>query len=397
MTRVFSFCERINFFILISTPLIMIFFRNIPTVILAFLGIFIIVYLLLNGNKLQYMQVIINKKHILIIFLLFLFMLLSLLWSPIPERGAVSLLHMIATVFVFLIAFLGVSLFTYKNPSTSMVPCLILLLAALLILFEMRFGSPVRSFFGGNPVSHRLNRGVVATVLFLPLALYALPRTRIAIMIGCIVSYSVAIAAFSSASESAKLALLILIFSIPLFYLGQKKLLYVFNIVCISSLIFMPIIAVYIHSLIPEFLSNRPYFGTIKIRADMWAEFSELIWLRPLLGQGMEASYVAQDIYGHLVTNAHVLGFGHTHNFAMQVWYELGFVGVLLISWLISLFIRSLKSLPTSATPWILSTVSAFWAVSLVSHGAWQAWWWSLMGIVTLLWIVFLRIDVSTQ
>jgi len=104
---------------------------------------------------------------------------------------------------------------------------------------------------------------------------------------------------------------------------------------------------------------------------------------------------MAADDYAHTGIPKLFLQWGHPHNFAMQVWYELGGVGVALFAVLIVLFFRTLKFVPAPALPAVLSTISAVWTVFLVSHGAWQAWWWCLIGLLSLVWLLDFKATAS--
>lgn len=392
--------EQVLFILLNLTPLAMILSRNIATPILAIGAVFVFGLLwregLRPGSLLQERGPATRAAGVIGACLIGL-MALSLVWSPVPERGGETTLHLAGNAIMLAIAAVGVWKGFKRNRSTAAFPCFLLLVTGVLILIELRFGSPVRSLLGGTTEAFRMNRGAVALVLFLPLALYYLPATAPARGFAILTIGVSAIAVFLSESESAKLSFVVL----PIAYLLARVLgryaIAVFGFGVLASLALAPLLAFNLNNLIPDFLSENISYGTLGIRADMWAEFANLIWFKPILGHGMEASHVARDTYGHLLANDRVLGFGHAHNFAVQVWYELGLVGVLLFSALIILFFRSLNSLPARAVPPVLATVSAIWTVSLVSHGAWQAWWWSLMGIITLLWLMVLQRETEAS
>lgn len=386
--------ERVLFILLVLTPLTMILSRNIATPILVIGTAFVFGLLWRDGfrpGSVLKERGPATRAAGLIALCLIGLMALSLFWSPVPGRGGEATLHMAGNAIMLAIAAVGIRCCLQRVSLIAALPCLLLLVTGVLILIELRFGSPVRSALGGTTEAFRMNRGAVALVLFLPLALYFLPATTPARGFSILTVGVAGIAVFLSESESAKLSFVVS----PIAYLLARVLgryaIAVFGIGVLATLLLTPLLAFNLNNLIPDFLSERISYGTLGIRADMWAEFAKLIWFKPLLGHGMEASHVARDVYGHLVANDHVLGFGHAHNFGVQVWYELGLVGVLLFSTLIILFFRSLNSLPARAVPPVLATISAIWTVSLVSHGAWQAWWWSLMGIIALLWLMVLQ------
>jgi O-antigen ligase len=65
----------------------------------------------------------------------------------------------------------------------------------------------------------------------------------------------------------------------------------------------------------------------------------------------------------------------HPHNAALQVWVELGAIGAALAIAVVVLLLRRIAKLPGEMLAVSLALLSAVAAVSLVGHGAWQAWW----------------------
>jgi O-antigen ligase len=76
-----------------------------------------------------------------------------------------------------------------------------------------------------------------------------------------------------------------------------------------------------------------------------------------------------------------LLGASHPHNAFLQLWVELGLVGVLLVCALSVLFFVHVMQ---KAQPWLrpfwLAWFAMVAAIALVSHGAWQPWWMSVIG-----------------
>ncbi len=97
---------------------------------------------------------------------------------------------------------------------------------------------------------------------------------------------------------------------------------------------------------------------------------------------GSTTATITADWVG--VRDRELLDYGHPHNFAIQVWFELGLVGVLLTAALIALAFRAIARIPEPIRAAALATAVAIWTVAFVSHGAWQAWWWCLVGLVAL-------------
>jgi O-antigen ligase len=201
----------------------------------------------------------------------------------------------------------------------------------------------------------------------------------------------ICLAAFSSESESAKLALMAAAVSYPLFFMLKSRSIWVLGALVLASLILMPLAAPYVMSLIPDALESRLAYGSVGLRADIWAAHASLLINAPVFGHGMDASFMAAKDYSDSGIPDLFLRWGHPHNFSIQVWYELGVTGIVLFAVLIAVFFRSLKVVPAAFLPALLSTVVAVWTVSLVSHGAWQAWWWCLGGLLCLMWLIALK------
>ena len=240
-----------------------------------------------------------------------------------------------------------------------------------------------------------MNRAAVAAVLYLPFLLYVLPSNRLGVLVGITVTLLIGWAALVSDSESAKLGFFIILATSAATWFARRVAIWLFGGLAVTSLIGMPVIAPVVMDYVPGFIVEQVHYGTLGIRAEIWSAHAELLRNAPVFGHGMEASFVAAETYKHTEIPSDLLGRAHPHNFAIQVWYELGAVGVMLFSVLIFLYFKSLRSVPDRFLPGILSTTAAAWAVSIVSHGAWQAWWWSLVGIVALLWVLVIRSETS--
>ncbi|MEP5661528.1 MAG: O-antigen ligase family protein [Hyphomicrobiales bacterium] len=324
-------------------------------------------------------------------------MSLSLTWTPVLGRGSGAVFHLAGNFVMFALAAIAVCRIERKPVTYSLLPCIFLFAAAALILIELSFRAPVRTMLGGGWEPYRMNRGAVAVVLFLPFALYHLPATFLARGVGILTVGLIGWAAFVSESESAKLTFLLLPFAFLVSRALGRAAIPFFCIGILATLLLMPLAAYNLSSFLPVYISEKVGNGTVGMRADMWSEFCRLIWQKPLLGHAMESSYVAMQQYGGSDKHGYLLGGAHPHNFAIQVWYELGAVGVLLFSVLTVMYFRALRFVPDKFLPAILSTTAAVWTVSLVSHGAWQAWWWSFVGLLALLWVIVLRADAANE
>ena len=105
-------------------------------------------------------------------------------------------------------------------------------------------------------------------------------------------------------------------------------------------------------------------------------------WKHFLVGRGVNASrstLAREPLWIFFERNIHKTvpipaGYFHPHNLPLQVWYDLGFFGVVLFGWMFC-------SLAFTCAPQMLwFSISAI--ISLISVGLWEWWWIGLMGIM---------------
>ncbi len=110
-------------------------------------------------------------------------------------------------------------------------------------------------------------------------------------------------------------------------------------------------------------------------RVEIWHRVQELIGARPWFGHGFDTA--------RLLAQGPGIVFLHPHNGLLQVWLELGLVGVVLFLGWCAAMIRPLASIQTpaalAAAAATLTALSVFW---LVSFGIWQGWWLAAIGLV---------------
>jgi exopolysaccharide production protein ExoQ len=123
----------------------------------------------------------------------------------------------------------------------------------------------------------------------------------------------------------------------------------------------------------------------VEQRFEIWQYTSELILERPILGYGFDASREI-GTEGVIIagTNWAALPL-HPHNAVLQIWLELGLIGVfafLYTLWqLWRLFETQVENGTEIAT--FMAVLCAITTISFVSFGVWQYWWiatWALIG-----------------
>jgi O-antigen ligase len=109
----------------------------------------------------------------------------------------------------------------------------------------------------------------------------------------------------------------------------------------------------------------------------------ELIRARPVLGYGFDAARMVGEPNAVAVGVSREVNFLHPHNGFLQVWLELGVIGVaLFLSGCalasLSLYRRAADRAALATTLATVLTVSVFWEVSF---GIWQGWWLAAIGL----------------
>jgi hypothetical protein len=145
-------------------------------------------------------------------------------------------------------------------------------------------------------------------------------------------------------------------------------------------------------------LESAPWlFETAKLRVAIWESVAEKIKEHPLLGAGATTAEQTMQVdltgiepapqgAGVAVapgtpTKQRVLRAWHPHDIYLQVWYELGLVGVvilLLLGW--SVF-RSIESMPPDVQPYLLALFALTATMAATSYGLWQFWFEGLLAL----------------
>lgn len=120
-------------------------------------------------------------------------------------------------------------------------------------------------------------------------------------------------------------------------------------------------------------------------RSAIWQFAAERAWERPFLGWGLDGSRELPggdaDIMLWVFDNQKLAGYAtqvlplHPHNFLLQVWLELGFVGLGLWLLVLALLIGNIMRLPRQAPRVGSAVLAAAIIVATASFSLWQSWW----------------------
>lgn len=317
----------------------------------------------------------------------------SLLWTPDFEDGFGALAQTSVAALVSVFCCLLIVRHTTVPAWLAWAMPLAIVAGCMLILSELTFGSPIRGALGASTEEFRLNRAAVSVTIMLPL-LFLVENVRNRLFINLAVVALVWVAAFTSNSEAAKLAAVVATGTLVLATFVRSSSLALFCGLGILAIhILAPFIATALYRLVPreaiESLSmavaQHPFHS---IRIDIWWAYAQQVLEAPIFGHGLEASKWANEAYvGSDPVMLGVLSYGHPHSISLQIWYELGLVGVTLSSGLIVFLFRQILRLPDHQQKVAVAIIAGVWTVAYVSHGAWQHWWWALVGIIIVLFV----------
>ena len=134
----------------------------------------------------------------------------------------------------------------------------------------------------------------------------------------------------------------------------------------------------------------------------IWSYTKEKILERPFFGHGAFSSrFIGSD---YQITNIHNIKMNaislHPHNNVMQIWLELGLIGLIIFYFFISSLIKKLDSynesrIIISVMP-LISVIQVFF-IGQLSYGFWQSWWVAIIIINFILYSMLFRENTSLK
>ena len=133
----------------------------------------------------------------------------------------------------------------------------------------------------------------------------------------------------------------------------------------------------------------------------IWQFAAEHILQRPFLGWGLDTARIFPGGNAELFINTTYEGVAvtapamplHTHNATLQIWLELGLVGLSL--WGI-LFLLTIRHIRADAKLYLAATVGSLSSALVVAHlcfGIWQGWWLATLGMTAVFAVAIRKYD----
>lgn len=266
-------------------------------------------------------------------------------------------------------------------------------LGAVLILFELSHDLVLHRALRMRFDSYIFNRSSLTLLaLVIPLAAWAArgearPADRLAVALAALLAVA---AILRSDSGAAALGLAVAVAVFVVARLAPRAALWLAALGFGLSLALAPVMGDLFGRLLPAGLHQELSQAHSRERVDIWQSFGAAIREQPVLGGGFGSSarLIDTGVVARIPPdNRPLLGMGHPHNAAIQVWTELGVVGAALACLVLLLVLRRLWLLPAGDLAPALALLGAASIVSLIGHGAWQGWWASALGAA----VIFMR------
>ena len=250
--------------------------------------------------------------------------------------------------------------------------------AGLLILGEHLFGMPLHALVGARGEAWDLKRSAVPPLLLLWPAVLPLWTNRLfAAAAALAVAVATGIAAAHSGAPGAALAcgaaLFALALAAPRTALGFTSL--GFAVLVLTA----PWTGSLLSRALPPDARAELREEHAEHRLAIWTAFEHRGFDRPWLGHGFDTSYAVAEAPrpGGMpapTDSAWIIGF-HPHDIVLQVWVELGALGLAATAALFGFVVMLLRRRRGAALATRLGLAVAVMGVGLVGLSAWQPWW----------------------
>lgn len=177
----------------------------------------------------------------------------------------------------------------------------------------------------------------------------------------------------------------IMLATAPLFIIGYKSPLWGLRLslgTLAASILFAPIVGLLSRLAGEGVMARLPMSWDHRLR--MWDYSLSRISEAPWLGKGLDSSRTFQEAFTTRIGVDVPFVSLHPHNMGIQTWMEAGAIGAAFLTLALLTLYAPLRRL-TGDHPWRGAAVSGLImsvaVASAVTVGAWQYWWWGLIGL----------------
>ncbi len=320
-----------------------------------------------------------GKSNIRLFSFTLLYMAVSVFWAHSPASSADQFLQFVLPVVFTLLLLL---FFVSEAPANRVLTWILAACTtALIILYDLKTGMKLRELIGGRIFNYSYNRSIVTlVVLLLPLLALVMESRRWSLGL---LLLPVLFAAGAGESETAILGIIIGTLVLPLAWFAPVLVRKAGLLITLVMIAVSPFIGTLAKQVLGATLHKVLANAHSDDRVNIWLSFEAATQQKWLFGNGFGSSLnlqnaaVAKLVPPDLVT---LLGASHPHNAFLQVWVELGLVGAVLFAAMAAMLFAGVGRMMPRLQPFALTCIAVVSGISLVSHGAWQAWWVAAIG-----------------
>ncbi len=327
----------------------------------------------------------------LLVLAIILWGLLSVSWSDAPSISLETISEI--SLAIFLVTFLAINLPDQLRLRHLQIVIFSVLFGCVIIVFNYTTGFSYWHLFNKKLQGYIFNRTIITLVL-LSIPVLAgwkafsgketTSQKHMAIMVFGSLFLLFAVILFAD-SGGAVLGVVVGCLAYGAFRFFPRITAGFSGIGLVLFLLAAPLTGPVMERVMPETVLQMLSSAHARERIEIWHIFGQATLERPVMGAGIGASPVAafSETAKKLSLNQkqlEALNMGHPHDLALQIWYELGFVGAVLLLLIILLCLLYLvrSSMPAKAMKFAFFAMVA--AISVMTHGAWQTWWSTVIG-----------------
>jgi len=390
-------------------PLVAIFATRIAPAMLALAMLFVVLAHLIVFQRLGFSRIFLKRLNYnrlqwveypsIPAMLLLGWACVSLLWSPIPLDGAKTLLTIILIPISVRILAGEYKLLKIMSLKTILlvslvIPCLYLIYEALFSPdFYRLFNDYFRNVGDKNATTgpHDLVRVTILIVL-LGWSIIFPPKVSLkTIVLGVLYFILILSAIYDSTSQSTQVSFLLTSVS-GLLLIGFPNLRRWFFIGMAALVISFPLIVLQLDQIESPLNLKTINMGQQMSRVNIWQSYNKIVSERPIIGWGGNADkYLGSlDLNSEFVTSRSMKPLqSHPHNFILQIWVNYGFIGAVLLAWLIIAGGEYIGRLPKRACLLATLYMLSIYIYALFNQSFYQTWWMATIGITAIPIIVF--------
>lgn len=317
-------------------------------------------------------------------------------WSPDStatfEKGA----EVLAIFILGIVTILGCS----SKESLKYLPLFAYSMIGLLILtfIELLFQFPLMVVLGRVSEELSLFYKDAANYMILFLSVLSFPafyllKSKHGKLIGYGFLLLTTVAIFIGVNVAALLGFIGGLVILGLTKLSRQFTLYAVFISLLVSLWATPFVVKQVFEMKPEKLMSWK-LAHAGHRLEIWDFITKKALEQPVTGFGLDAAKTVGKIeYAKLYSEFDTVS--HPHNFIIQLWFDLGIIGVALMSVFFFFLFRKFKdNIGSAVFPVQMASFVAVLSSALFSYGMWQGWWLAFLFATTLILIALQKREV---